>query len=269
MQVYKIAILGFLTGVLGVLIVFAPAHWLTYQVLQLSKGYVLLEEPIGTIWDGSAVFILAGGEGSRESRQLPERLSWKLRPVLAFNQWGMRIKLQQPCCFRNGLTFDLTRLDDQWTLVFKTDSSATDMSQESVQLPVGLLSGLGMPWNSFRLEGRLLINLSQWVLTLSHTGLQAHGRGKVDFENLSTKLTTLESIGSFRINLVGDGAIKFTISSDSKNALNLVGDGSLSVDSGLKVRGSVSIADEYEAVLGQLLDVFGQRTGNQVQISIG
>ena len=134
---------------------------------------------------------------------------------------------------------------------------------------MGLLSGLGMPWNSFHLEGRLLINLSEWVLTWSHTGLHAHGRAQVDFENISTKLTTLESIGSFRVNLVGDGAIKFTMSSDSKNALNWVGDGSLSPDSGLKMRGSVSIADEYEAVLGQLLDVFGQRTGNQVQISIG
>ena len=48
------AAVGLAGGLLGGLLLFAPATWLAWGVWQATSGQVVLAEPRGTVWNGSA-----------------------------------------------------------------------------------------------------------------------------------------------------------------------------------------------------------------------
>ena len=62
-------------------LVIAPAQWAAGYVRSASNGRVELAEASGTIWNGSAVVVIASPAETGASRaSLPERLSWRLSP---------------------------------------------------------------------------------------------------------------------------------------------------------------------------------------------
>ena len=264
---------GLLLGAFSAAVLYAPASWVTHWVEKSSNGYLLLQEARGTLWEGSGVVVLAAGPRSQERRQLPYRLNWEMRPVLGSYQlekpWGWQLKLQQQCCPKSGLLFRMLYTTGGWLLVLKTDFANLHAKSSAIELPVGILSGLGAPWNGLGLEGLMRLNNADLTFRFSNSGLIAQGQSEIDFENVRTQLTTLESIGDFRLNVLGKGPVQFKISSNSENPLSLVGGGEWNATTGLKMRATVSVSDKFESVLGQLLDVFGHRQGNQVHISLG
>ena len=66
---------GIVLGVLLALVAFAPAAWLAGSVASATGQRVLLADARGTVWNGSAVAVLTGGEGSRDASSLPGRLA--------------------------------------------------------------------------------------------------------------------------------------------------------------------------------------------------
>ena len=72
---------GVLAGALSALLVFAPARWLAAAVQQISKGRLVLAEPQGSVWKGSAQLVLTGGAGSSEVMALPGRIAWKISSI--------------------------------------------------------------------------------------------------------------------------------------------------------------------------------------------
>ena len=89
---------GIMVGGIIALVFYAPVRWLSQAISESTQGRILLAEPEGSIWSGSGVLVLAGGTGSRESRRLPHRLSWKMGPVFEGSKWAWRIRFYQPCC---------------------------------------------------------------------------------------------------------------------------------------------------------------------------
>src|SRR5690606_27406109 len=90
---------GALLGLAGALLLFAPAQWLAAAAGQASGGQLLLNDARGSIWNGSAQVVLAGGRGSADAAALPGRLTWRLRP-----RWdGVAVHLQSDCCLRQGV----------------------------------------------------------------------------------------------------------------------------------------------------------------------
>ena len=75
------ALAGTLGGLLGALLVFAPASWAAAALERASEGRLKLLDPRGTIWNGSASLQLTGGSDSRDAVALPSRLAWTLRPT--------------------------------------------------------------------------------------------------------------------------------------------------------------------------------------------
>ncbi len=88
---------GIVLGVLLGLVAFAPAAWLAGSVASATGQRVLLSDARGTVWNGSAVAVLTGGEGSRDASSLPGRLGWTLRP----KGLGLELQLRHACCL-NG-----------------------------------------------------------------------------------------------------------------------------------------------------------------------
>ena len=62
-------------------LVLAPAQWAASYVHSASNGRIELAEASGTIWNGSAIVVIASPAETGASRaSLPERLSWRLSP---------------------------------------------------------------------------------------------------------------------------------------------------------------------------------------------
>ena len=72
------AALGVLLGGLVAGLVFAPASWLASGLSGATGQRLLLADARGTVWHGSAVLVLTGGEGSNDASALPGRLHWTL-----------------------------------------------------------------------------------------------------------------------------------------------------------------------------------------------
>jgi len=74
------ALWGAAAGLLLGALLFAPASWLASSLAQASGERLLLADARGSIWNGNAVLLLAGGPGSMDAAALPGRLRWRIRP---------------------------------------------------------------------------------------------------------------------------------------------------------------------------------------------
>lgn len=253
--------------VLG-LIVYAPAAWLAQGVVVMSQGHVLPAESQGTVWNGSAILVLTGGPGSRDARALPGRVSWQLRP----NQRGLRLRLQHECCLADPVVVQITPGWDRMSMsVFGQAAAGGVMSAVASlgQWPAAVLTGLGTPWNSLQLGGVVRLRSEGLVARWSQGKLQVDGQLQVLMEDVSSAITTLDRLGSYRIDLRADpqGRVQVNLGTVD-GALLLTGRGELSAQ-GLRFRGEARAAEAERNALENLLNIIGRRMGDRSEISIG
>ena len=97
------AVWGAAVGLLLGALLFAPASWLAGMVHRASGERLLLADARGSLWQGHAVLVLAGGPGSQDASALPGRLRWRLRP-----DWrGLSLRLEHACCLHGKLRLKL------------------------------------------------------------------------------------------------------------------------------------------------------------------
>src|ERR1700742_1124138 len=67
------------------LLAMLPAAWVTPQFAQRTGGRIVLADPAGSLWRGSATLRLAAGVDAGEPTELPGRLEWRTAfwPLLA------------------------------------------------------------------------------------------------------------------------------------------------------------------------------------------
>jgi general secretion pathway protein N len=248
------AIAGGLLGLFVALVVFAPARWLTDAVATASRGQVLLAEPRGTLWNGSARLVLTGGQGSTDASALPGRLAWQLAP-----RWdGAAVQLFADCCTQQPLAVRV-----RWRLAGWQLQAGDGVSQ----WPASVLAGLGTPWNTLQLEGEVHLatqGLSvEWVEGRPRVG----GRAELQALRVASRLSTLRPMGSYRITL--QGGTQATLRLDTlEGSLQLSGTGQW-VGERLHFQGAASAVAGSEAALANLLNIIGRRTGERSIISIG
>ncbi len=257
------AVWGAVLGSLWASLVWAPARWLAEGLAWATQGQVVLAAPRGSVWHGSAQLVLAGGAGSRDAQALPGRIDWHMGVST-----GLALDVRADCCMRTPATLHLTP-DwgsglSAWTL---------QVSDHSSQWPAALLSGLGAPWNTLQPEGRLLLRTQalQWQW---HAGrLQWLGLAELTAQDLSSRLSTLRPMGSYRVQVqapLGDAATatpQVQLSTLS-GALQLSGQGQW-VGQRLRFTGEASAAPEQEAALSNLLNIIGRRQGTRSLLSLG
>jgi general secretion pathway protein N len=257
---------GIAAGVVAGLVVFAPAGWLARSVASATNGRLLLTETRGTIWSGSAVLVLTGGPESRDASALPGRMAWDL----GFKGLGLQLRLRQDCCINGELALQLHPGFNRFSaeLVPPPAAQATGWI---AQWPAAWLAGLGTPWNTLQLGG---------VIKLTSPGLSfesAQGRGRLAGQadlmllGASSRLSTLDTLGSYRLTLQGDphGASPTQINlSTLEGALQLNGSGQWGAGL-LRFRGDARAAPGSEAALNNLLNIIGRRQGAVSLISIG
>ncbi len=241
-------------GLFFALMMFAPARWLASAVQGATEGRVMLSDPRGTVWTGSAQLILTGGAGSTDALALPTRLDWRLAP-----RWnGIAARLQSACCTTAPLVL---RMAPRW------GGMRIAVEDGGAQLPAALLAGLGTPWNTLQLEGELQLATQGLSVEWVEGRLAIAGRAELRAQRLSSRLSTLRPMGSYRITILGGDTPALTLET-LEGALQLNGTGQW-VGSRLRFTGTASAAPDREDALANLLNIIGRRTGARSIITLG
>ena len=249
------ALAGALLGALPALAVFAPAQWLASTVARASGGQVQLAQARGTVWNGSAQLVLTGGLDSQDAAALPGRLNWQLRPT-----WGggVRALVRAACCTPEPLRL---QVQPRW------GGAQLTVQDNQSQWPAALLTGLGTPWNTLQLQGQLALHTSGLNAEWASGRMLLAGQLQLDALAMSTRLSTLRPMGSYRLLLEG-GAVPTLQLTTLDGALQMQGSGQW-VGKRLRFEGEATAEPEREAALSNLLNIIGRRRGARSLITLG
>lgn len=257
------AIAGGIVGALVGLVTFAPAAWMARAVASFTDQRVLLTDPQGSVWNGSAVAVLSGGADSRSASALPGRLSWTLRPAwLALN-----LQARHECCI-NGAPMLRVQPGLGRTVVTMAPTAA---GASIGQWPAAWLAGLGAPWNTLELGGTLRLNSPGFTLEHVQGRMRFLGDVTLDVSGMTSRLSTLPNLGSYRVQVRGDAANagQATVQlSTTQGPLELSGNGQWT-GAGLRFRGEAKAAEGQQDALANLLNIIGRRQGAVSVIAIG
>jgi general secretion pathway protein N len=245
---------GLALGVVLALVVFAPARWLTGAVQDATGGRLVLDDARGTVWNGSAQVQLTGGAGSTDAIALPTRLEWRLRP-----RWnGFAARLQSACCTTTPMSL---RVRPRWSGMRVT------IDDGQAQLPAALLAGLGTPWNTLQLDGNLQLGTHALSVEWVEGRLALAGQAELEAQRISSRLSTLRPMGSYRITIMGGDTPALKLQT-LEGSLQLSGAGQW-VGSRLRFTGEAAAAPDREEALSNLLNIIGRRNGARSIITLG
>jgi len=251
---WRWALVGALLGSIVALVLYAPARWLATGLSSATQGRLLLINPRGTVWNGSSGVVFSSGAVGAVAVSLPGALHWQLRP-----DWrGVTAVLDLPCCAAQPLGFKASLLGDGLRLDWRDGQS---------RWPATLLAGLGAPWNTLKLDGMLDLSTQALTLDFSRAALAMGGHATLDATDLSSSLSTLRPMGSYRIALVG-GPTPSILLSTRTGSLELNGSGSWN-GRALRFNGEAIAAPGREDALSNLLNIIGRRDNARSIITLG
>lgn len=234
--------------------VFAPAQWLTQRLSAATGGQVQLTQARGTVWTGSAQLVLTGGGASQDRAALPGRLEWQLRPSWS----GLRLQVHASCCTQQPIQASIQLQLGRVRLALQDNSS---------QWPAAVLAGLGTPWNTLQPQGQLMLQTRGLEAVWSAGRMALAGTAQLDAMSMSSRLSTLRPMGSYRLNLAGGEVPTLTLST-LQGHLQLSGSGQW-VGQRLRFTGEATAAPDREAALANLLNIIGRRSGARSLITVG
>jgi general secretion pathway protein N len=256
------AVAGAIVGSLIALVVFAPAAWLASMVSSATGEKVLLADARGTVWTGSAVLVLTGGPDSRDASALPSRLNWTLR----FRGTGLELQASQACCLNGVVTVMLKPgLGRMSATLLPTTAGWVG------QWPSAWLGGLGTPWNTLQLGGTAKLVSPGMTVEAVQGRWRIDGQAQIDLTNVTSRMSTLPSLGSYRFTVSGDPANAGTAQLNLvtlEGALQLSGAGTSGAGK-TRFRGEARAQTADEPALSNLLNIIGRRDGARSVISIG
>lgn len=255
---WRWAVLGAVLGLLAATTVFAPAAWLGSALALTSEGRVVLNEPSGTVWNGSGQLLLSGGLGSRDATTLPGRIHWRLKPTPTLK---FRILIDADCCTVENINV---------LLIPRLSGLTAEIQPSQSNWPASLLTGLGAPFNTIDLQASLKLNTQLLKLEWLNKQLKLDGSAALDVLDASTRLSTLRPVGSYRLSFQGgqDAVMPSLKLETLSGSLLLSGNGQLTGNR-WRFNGEASAAPGFESALNNFLDILGRRVGPRSIITVG
>lgn len=255
----KLAGLALLLGLCLGLLMFAPASWLARAVGSASQGQVLMPNARGTIWHGRSDLVLSSGPGGTSASGLPQGVEWSFHTLWSANRPALGLKLHMPCCTPDRM---------QWQLTWKSGAQVSLTAHRS-HWPMQWLSGLGTPWNTLDLGGRLLLTTSGLSVVWANGRTQIGGSLDVHAQDLSTRLSTLRPLGSYQVRIAPDSSGNALLQLNTLSAaLTLTGEGKW-LQGRLRFRGLAEAQPDNVDALSNLLNILGRRDGTRAHMSLG
>jgi general secretion pathway protein N len=181
-------------------------------------------------------------------------VDWRIRPALG----GVTAELKSACCTDQPLR---ARMSPRW------GGARVLVADARSRWPASLLAGLGTPWNTLQLDGELLLDTQGLSVEWVEGRLSIAGRAELTAQRLSSRLSTLRPMGSYRTTLIGGNTPKLTLDT-LEGSLQLTGSGEW-VGSRLRFSGEATASPEREGALSNLLNIIGRRSGARSIITIG
>ncbi|MDE1181353.1 type II secretion system protein N [Paraburkholderia sp.] len=233
----------------AVLLALLPAAWITPQFAKATGGHVNLVDPAGSLWHGSATLMLAAGSDTSAATLLPGRIEWHTAFWPLFTG-RLRMKMLQSEAMPDPITVDAT-------------PRGAVVTQGALAVPVSLLSGLGAPFNTLDLQGDVRLTWSDW----RSFNQQAFGQLTVMLNDVSSRVSMVKPLGSYRLVFQAQGAVSTLDLSTQKGPLMLDGHGTVTASS-TSFHGSASSTPETHDNLAGLLNLLGRPSGpNTVLLS--
>ena len=252
------AMTGVVAGGALALVCFAPARWLTQSLEAASNARLSFSDVRGSVWQGSAQLSLTGGPGSSDASALPGRVGWNINTDFNGLRPGLALVVQAPCCMQTPMLLHVTPglqgLHLQW-------------ADHASVWPASWLSGLGTPWNTIRAEGPLALQTTGLGLQWSGKTMVVQGQAQIDAHAMSSRLSTLRPMGSYRLKLLGGKAPQLELTT-LQGSLVLTGKGQWTQGK-LRFTGEALAAPERLDALSNLLNIIGQRQGARSIITVG
>ena len=248
----------------------APAHWLTHAIEQASGERVLLPDAQGTVWNGTAQWVLNEGPLNIAATPntarpasittLPTRVTWQMGPRIDWANFRVSLSatVASACCTPQPVRVDVSPV---WR------GLRVQMSDHTSNWPANWLVGLGAPWNTVQPEGQMQLHTTQLQWTQQAGKETLHGQVELQMQQLSTRLSTLRPLGSYRLRLQGGDAMALSLDT-LEGSLLLQGTGQLH-NGRLSFSGEASAAPDAQAALSNLLNILGQRQGAKSILKMG
>jgi general secretion pathway protein N len=136
--------------------------------------------------------------------------------------------------------------------------------------PAAALAGLGTPWNTVQAQGQLQLETRSLEIRWAERRLQVTGHATLNLLDLSSRLSPLRPMGSYRLQLQGSqGAAPMQVQLDTlRGHLHLQGRGEW-IGERWRFEGEARADPAHEAALSNLLNVLGRRQGNKAQLTMG
>lgn len=242
----------------------APARWLAEAVATATQGRVVLSEAQGTLWQGHAVLTLTGGPGSRDAWTLPGRLGW----ALGVDRRGLRVAVSQDCCLPAPMVWRAAGDLGELRLTLSTTRAEAPLAQ----WPAAWLAALGTPWNTLQPAGLVRLSSPGLRIGWAQGRWQLDGAVRADFVGMSSRLSTLPVLGSYRADLAAGGASGASVPTLTittvEGPLQLSGQGQWAGDR-WRLRGEARAEAGSALALQNLLNLIGRREGERAILSIG
>jgi general secretion pathway protein N len=245
------ALLGLLFGTLW----FAPAQWLAHALAAATDGRVRLVNVQGSVWSGRADVLLTGGAGSLDRQALPGPVHWSLGMAWSSGpEW--RLQGWAPCCHREPL-------------VLRLGWSGASVAAHQSEWPASVLAGLGTPWNSVQLQGRLLVQTEGLGWQWQQGRLMWTGGLVLEWRQASSALSPLRPLGDYRLVVSTPGGAPTVALSTLRGDLRLSGEGHWTPEGRLRFRGVAEAHPDRLEALSNVLNILGQRDGLRAHLRLG
>jgi general secretion pathway protein N len=254
----SLGLLALAAGLLAGAVCFAPARGLALLVGEASADHVRLLNTRGTLWQGQADLVLAGGAGSTQALALPQGLRWQLGPTWSGGP-ALRLRLTAPCCAPQGL--DLL-------LGGSFGGARLEVAPHTSQWPAAWLAGLGAPWNTIRLQGQLQLQTAGFGIEWAQGRARLTGPFELQAQDLASSLSTLKPLGSYRLRFEPDASGSPRLQLDTlRGDLKLSGEAQWT-GGRLRFLGLAEAAPDSVDALSNLLNILGRRDGARAHISL-
>lgn len=256
-QIRTWSVAGALIGACFALVTQAPASWLADAVSRASQQRLVLRHAQGTVWQGSAVALLADGVAVTPGLPpsgipLPSRLHWRFASGFdtGLMRWVMRAQLQSACCTPEPLRLAISL---GW------QGLRIDVANQQSQWPAHWLVGLGAPWNTVQPAGSLQLRTQNVVWLSNAQTPMAQGVAELTLSQLASPLSTLRPLGTYRLRVQGGDTMAVSLAT-LEGGLQLSGNGQWA-NGRLQFKGEARAQPALEAALSNLLNILGQRQG--------
>lgn len=245
-----------------------PVSWISGSLASQTACRVMLQQPVGTIWQGSAALAFsepnATEGGCRDPMSVTERFHWSTSCKLFSLTCNTDIQfaaLEQPQSILWGL-------------------SKIQIASNEIKLPANILEGLGNPWSTLRPRGEMGARWTDIQLggfeglgaILGGADSPSSGVIRIIISNLTSPISPVKPLGGYEISAnIADTGMNWTLSTTS-GPLLLKGQGELSNkgsnggSKGMHFSGEANASPESKESLIGLLSLLGKKEGDTYRL---